>query len=368
MPKIFELFGYPLSAQTQEAQQCRKQAHCPFMGSACDGGGNRYLSHIDIPAKSPLRKYFGNRERVEAGVCSIQLVDGEAPWIVCPRRLLILGHEKAAARAHQQETETEVLRLLGYSSGTKLGVWSEVKLQFAEIVDDDDKSFNYTFDYIVMPVGSISQENLVATLGNDWRAWRRVFERGGYAIARRDGEDFVEDCPIGIPHIIEVMTSSTSGGNKTKRTTIPQAFEDAILGKEHTAPGINKRQVWARMVSQLIVKSEVAMAWGGRALWIIQDTLAAYISASTALNLQNFIAEHTNEVNLLSFSYGDQYANASDVIKLRPDKLFAGPISASGAKAKPSFQDMIRAPIRPALKRLLARLAESKPVNTIVVP
>lgn len=368
MPKIFELFGYPLSVQTSEAQQCRKQAHCPFMGGDCDGGGNRYSSHADIPANSKLRDFFDNRDRVEAGVCSIQLVDGEAPWIVCPRRLLVLGHENAVARAHQKATETEVLRLLGYSSGAKLGVWSEVKLQFEEGIDDADKSFNYTFDYIVIPIGCASQNDLTATLGDDWRTWRRVFERGGYTVARRDGDDFVEDCPIGTPSIIEIMTSSTSGGNKAKRTTIPQAFEDAILGKEHSAPGINKRQVWARMVSQLIVKSEVAMAWGGKALWIIQDTLAAYISASTALNLQEFIAQYTNEVNLLSFSYGDQYKSASGVIELRPDRLYAGPISSGSANAGPSFQDIIRAPIRPHVKRLLAHLAESKPINTIIIP
>jgi len=368
MPKIFELFGYPLSAQTPAAQQCRKQARCPFMGGGCDGGGNRYLSHVDISVNSDLRAFFGDRARVEAGVCSIQLVDGEAPWIVCPRRLLVLGRENAAARAHQKGTEAEVLRLLGYPSGAKLGVWSEVKLQFEETIDGADKSFNYTFDYVVMPIGRASQQDLTAILGNDWRAWRRIFERGGYTVARRGGDDFVEDCPVGIPHIIEIMTSSTSGGNKTKRTTIPLAFEDAILGKEHNAPGINKRQVWARMVSQLIVKSEVAMAWGGKALWIIQDTLAAYISASTALNLQNFIAQHTGEVNLLSFSYDNQYVAASDVIELRLDKLFAGPISSGGTNAKPSFQDMIRAPICPPAKRLLARLAESKPVNTITIP
>jgi hypothetical protein len=122
------------------------------------------------------------------------------------------------------------------------------------------------------------------------------------------------------------------------------------------------------MVSQLIVKSEVAMAWGGKALWIIQDTLADYISASTALNLQQFMAKHTDEVNLLSFSYGNQYATASDVIELRLANLFAGPISSGGANAAPSFQDMIRTPVCPPLKRLQARLAESKPVNTIIVP
>jgi len=44
------------------------------------------------------------------------------------------------------------------------------------------------------------------------------------------------------------------------------AFEDAVLGKPHQGPGINYRQVWARMVSQLVVKSEVGLAWGGKTI------------------------------------------------------------------------------------------------------
>jgi hypothetical protein len=32
------------------------------------------------------------------------------------------------------------------------------------------------------------------------------------------------------------------------------------------------------MVSQLVVKSEVALGWNGKAIWVVQDTLADYIS------------------------------------------------------------------------------------------
>lgn len=338
------------------------------MGGDCDGGGNRYLSQVDLQRNGQLQNYFGNRTEVAAGICSIQLKDGEAPWIVCPRRLLVLGRKNAIARAHQTKSQTEVLSLLGYSSGTRIGVWSEVKLQFKERINKTEKSFNYTFDYVIAPVGRMSQSQIEPVLGNSWARCRKIFEGGGYSISRRDNQDFVEDCPTGSPSIIEIMTCSTSGGNKAKRTTVPQAFEDAILGKPHEAPSINKRQVWARMVSQLIVKSEVAMGWGGKAVWIIQDALADYISASTALDLRQFISNHISEVNLLSFSYGAQYTIASDVIELRDHQLFAGPISSGEKKASPSFQDMIRAPIRPSFNRLFARLAESKPVTQIQVP
>ena len=77
-----------------------------------------------------------------------------------------------------------------------------------------------------------------------------------------------------------------------------------MLGKEHKAPGINYRQVWARMVSQLIVKSEVGLHWGGKTIWLVQDVLVNYICSSTALDIKRFLAEHTGEVNMLSFRFG----------------------------------------------------------------
>ena len=365
MPKIFELFGFPVEIQTKEAIECRKAAKCPFMGGDCDGGGNRYASQIDLNTNALLKKFFDNREFAPSGVCSIQVKEGDAPWIVCPRRLLVLGREKAVGRANQTDTETQVLKLLDYPKGTKLGVWSEVKLMIEEITDVGEKTFHYTFDYVIVPIGKASEIEIVNLLGGNWSNWRKLFEKAGYSIARRDNLDFVEDFPIGAPHIIEIMTSSTSGGNKLNRTTIPQSFEDAILGKPHTAPNINKRQVWARMVSQLIVKSEVAMSWDGKALWLIQDNLADYITASTALDLRKFASENLSEVNLLSFSYGDKQPNSAGIIELSLRDVFSGPISANEKGAKPSFSDMIRTPLLPPVTSLILRLAEKKPINQI---
>jgi len=139
--------------------------------------------------------------------------------------------------------------------------------------------------------------------------------------------------------IIEVMTSSTSGGDKKKRTQIAMACEDAILhGMNHNAPGINYRQVWARMVSQLIVKSQVALAWNGRAIWLVQDVLAEYISKSTALLLPEYLAERLDEVNILSVSYGDSIKDkTSGIIELKDTQLFSGVISSRG-KPSPSLR------------------------------
>ena len=218
-----------------------------------------------------------------------------------------------------------------------------------------------------MPIASLDQYQIEQLTGRDWATTRRLVEASGYSMARRNGIEYVDNFPDGYPVIVEVMTSSTSGGNRIKRTTIPMAFEDAILGKPHNGPGINYRQVWARMVSQLIVKSEVGLAWNGKTIWVLQDMLVNYISSSTALDIHQFLTENTDEVNILSFSYTDSYKKPDGLIELKQGELFAGPISSSEAK-EPSFQDMIRAPVAPPKTVLLRSLLNRTPTGTIVVP
>ena len=166
------------------------------------------------------------------------------------------------------------------------------------------------------------------------------------------------------------MTSSTSGGNKKKRSCIPQAFEDCMLGKPHLAPGINYRQVWARMASQLIVKSQAAMAWGGKTIWVLQDLLADYISSSTALDLHKFIAEHTNEVNILAFSYGDNYKHAkpNKTVSLDKSVLYSGPIRANNSNnLQPCFQDIVLASVCPPRNVLISALSKKTMANRIFI-
>ncbi len=371
MPKLFEIFGYPIGDRSEEAEQNRKAARCPFMDRDCDGGGNRYLSQLDLSGHAELRAIFPNRSKLSAGVCSIQVKPDTAPWIVCPRRLLVLGRERAGVRTRQRNSETETLRLLGYPSGTRLGVWPEVKLKYTSVVNDVKMSFNYTFDYLLMPIASVSQSEIESAINQPWSKLQRIFQNGGYAIAKRGNEYYVEDCPTGVPSIIEIMTSSTSGGDKNARTTIPMAFEDAMLNRPHNAPGINYRQVWARMVSQLIVKSEIALSWGGKTIWVVQDLLVDYICASTALNIRRLLSETTSEVNMLSFSYDTAFEMPTEVMELSNPQLFAGLMTSTPAnfpQPMPSFQDIIRAPICPPLHRVLVALARRKPINQVIAP
>ncbi len=379
MPAIYEIFGHRLSDTSLEAQQHRNSAWCPFMGKPCDGGGNRYLSEINLTTKdhSDLAAKYPGRTTLHAGVCSLQPTAVSAPWIVCPRRLLALGKEAAGTRKYQKSLEDAILKLLKYPPGTEVGVWSEAKLQYSERVNDVDKQFDYTFDYVLVPLKTIKLRDALLTFPPNRTARKATYEAflnsRGYSIINDGEDDWVTNFPAGYPTVIEIMTSSTSGGDKKIRSTIPQAFEDAILGKPHRSPTINKRQVWARMVSQLIVKSEIALGWGGITIWVVQDVLVDYINESTGLNMQQFISDELNEVNMLSFSYGDaaQKSDPAGVIELPQMALYSGPIGSrlSDDKSFGSFTDILRAPVQPPLNKLIELLvSKGAPINRIIVP
>ena len=364
MSRLFEIFGYPITDNSEEAQRCRSSAWCPFMDGECDGGGNRNLSHIDLSKNTALKSYFLGREIIPSGVCSLQLRKGEQPWIICPRRLLVLIGNRERQKPF---VESLLLQKSGYTKGQTIGVWPEMRVKH----NQQTKAFDYTFDYIIMPLERVRYDEIEEITHQKWKKLEPVIKKAGYSVTCIDGCHYVEEFPIGSPCIVEVMTSSTAGGNQRKRSTIPMAFEDAILGKPHQGPSINYRQVWARMVSQLIVKSEVGMAWGGKSFWVIQDTLANYISSTTALDFKIFLAEQTSEVNVLCFSYRDSDdKNLAGIVEIGDGCLYAGLISPSSnnqSESPPSFQDMIRAPVCPPKSILIGLLAKRFPTNKITV-
>jgi len=353
MPKLFEVFGYPLNDESDAAQTSRRLAYCPFMDCPCDGGGNRYLSHIALAGKPELAAFFRDKSVVPSGVCSIQLKEGEQPWIVCPRRLLALGRGGTQAAGNQPVAKKLLFDQLRYNAGVSIGVWPEVNLKWSGSVNGIEKRFDYTFDYLLMPIKRTLADEVEQRIGAPWEKIRRVLTSGGYTLGLYETTEYVEEFPYGSPTIVEIMTCSTSGGNKSKRTTIPLSFEDAILGKAHRAPGINYRQVWARMVSQLIVKSEVALDWDGKAFWILQDVLLRYINATTGLDILSYLNDVAAEVNILSLTYGEHFEDSQGPIGLKDFGLFSGPIS---ERASGGFQNMVRAPIVPPLDALISLL------------
>jgi hypothetical protein len=287
---------------------------------------------------------------------------GGFPQIVTGESRLVLGREVAGERRRQVEIEQLAMDLFKFEPGTRLGVWPELKIKVTDHEGTDPKRFDYTFDYLLMPLGRLRLDD---EPGLNWHQ-ANLWERAGY---RLEG-DVVLDAPVGRPAVIEIMTSSTSGGNKRKGTTIPDAFRRAIVdGSGTEAPGINYRQVWARMASQLFVKSEVAAAWGGTALWVIQDVLAKYISDTTALDLASLRAEELSEINILSLSYGDDTGGEAGVIELPSYELYAGEIGRErNGKGDNGFLDIVRLGFKPRRSDLIAALLRRPPVNEILVP
>jgi hypothetical protein len=312
------------------------------MNALCDGGGNRYLTKIDLTqeARRSLKAFFSDLNSVVPGVCSIIPTHGQPPWIVCPRRLLVFSDHGV----HQNAVMRYLFRLLNYPVGTQLGIWQEVKVRYQDT--RSDKLFDYTFDYVLMPIADVALPDKKAA----------QLSRRGFRVS---GSNIVHSYPVGQPSIVEIMTSSTSGGNRARRTQIPQAFEDALLVRAHKGPGINYRQVWARMVSQLLVKSEVAHGWGGKAIWVVQDMLVDYIQRSTGLDIYAFANESPSQVNLLSVSYGDlRNAVPQGILPLSNLQLFAGDIGPK-SDITPSFLDIVRLPTQPPLARLIEALTRS---------
>lgn len=370
MSKIYELFGYRLNSWGSAAEENCKKAWCPFMDAEGDGGGNRYLSAIDLKTNPALATHFPGKEIVQAGVCSLRVRDGEQPWIVCPRRLLTL-RENSAHIKHQELVKQHISKHMQLPQQSHYRAWAEVKMKVGTTTEDEQaKLFDYTFYYVL--AGSIkrSLSEVAELVGRSEKVARKIAEENGYTLAMRDGHCWIENFPADPVVIVEIMTSSTSGGDKKKRTQIGMAFEDAVLHPaSHQGPGINYRQVWARMVSQLIVKSQVGMAWGGKTVWLIQDVLANYISNSTALNLEKYLAAQSGEVNILAFGYGDganrQFVD-DEVMPLSDARFYAGPISGgvNDASERGGFVEIVKMGAAPPKEHLWRSLFLKSPCAT----
>jgi hypothetical protein len=49
------------------------------MQVTCDGGGNRFMSDIDLELHKELKEFFVGLSKVSSGICSIQLNDISQP-------------------------------------------------------------------------------------------------------------------------------------------------------------------------------------------------------------------------------------------------------------------------------------------------
>ena len=314
MPDVRELFGLAVKGTNATHQEACRAAHCPHSSRLCDGGGNRDMARW--PAQEqPLAPLFDPRVGqasdgfIPCGVCSVTVRD--VGWAVCPRRLLHLSGTEASIA--QKPLRDKIMSLAGFEPGDTINVWAEVTLS------DRATNINYRLDYVL----------------------------------RRGDEP---------PVFVEVMTASTSGGNKRNRTDMQSEFCDAVLyvhglrPDSGRAPGVNTRQVWARMASQLIVKSEIANAWGGCTIWVVQDALIDYINNHTGLHLAGLRSTEwrRGEVNVISASLDDPNAL----------RLYAGPIHSTDGG--PCWTDLLSSPAIPAVGTLTQRLDPNAALSLIV--
>lgn len=312
MATIYELFGFPVDDRTPEAETHRQACLCPFMGKICDGGGNRSQTKIDLkkPKNQGLRNYFNSDiEKVIPGVCSIKT--GKDIWVVCPRRLLVAKFDGPNIPL-LQPYERDLLLQVGLPPNTDIGVWAEVRLQYQ--VEDAD--IIYRFDYILAPLVDISLRDLLKQRDFDGYTQKdldyliKTAKKSGYFRGKRSSDSEKPDIIIRLPDlshfwILEIMTASTSGSNTKNETDIRSAFGKAVLNENHEIAGINKRQVWGRMVTQLFAKTALSHKWNGQTIWVIQDALLNNIELTTGLNTNQIPNNPQQNIRLMIMHYSN---------------------------------------------------------------
>ena len=129
----------------------------------------------------------------------------------------------------------------------------------------------------------------------------------------------------------------------------------ASLPERGASPSVNARQVWARMASRMVGKSEVANRWGGRTIWVVQDALMDYIGRQTGLRLDELQSPggENDEVNVISGSIDDPQ-------DIRP---YSGPVHSKGGEA--CRTELLNTPSAPAVQWLTDRLTENRVVATL---
>jgi hypothetical protein len=316
VPTIYDLFGFPINDRSDLTEEIRKARLCPFMNAICDGGGNRYQTKIELKANEPLSEYFNpDVTEVIPGVCSI--LAGRDIWVVCPRRLFTARHNGPGLppiNQGLQSYERDLLLKAGLPRGINIGIWSEVALNHRL----SDTVINYHFDYFAAPLVEVSlndilNSNIIGILTKDDISDLIKTAKGSGLYQK--GVRNITDIPIHLPnlenpYILEVMTASTSGSDTKKDTDMRSAFRNAILHNNHESPGINKRQVWGRMVTQLFAKTALAHEWGGRTVWIIQDELLRNIELTTRLRTNSISSNSSQDISLIIMHY-DTHADGS---------------------------------------------------------
>lgn len=89
--------------------------------------------------------------------------------------------EKADKSILSGETQTKLIEKCGFLAGTEVGIWSEVKVKYTNESDDEDTSaFDYTFDYVLIPLGRVKQKEAIAASGQEWCVLQKSAQQQAY--------------------------------------------------------------------------------------------------------------------------------------------------------------------------------------------
>lgn len=318
----------------------------------------------------------GNLQSKRPGICTIRASGGD--WIVCPNRLFALDSVNPPDLRHFSELSTSVqyvlnsIRATPGEAGLPIGIWREIAISGKQ----DNKVFDYRFDFILNPVSEVTSVEFADDWSIDHAPVSRAFKRANTLFAPKR--------TLGYPIIVEVMTASTSGSDESKGTGMKQAFYSAwdsvINGSEieQNAPGVNIRQVWGRMASQLIAKSEAGEHWGGRTVWIMQDKLLRYIHDTTGLSHSYDVSDVSSplplkEANIVSF----RFSNEPEFGHTRPitlDRFIGDNIpDMYNALGEPTMHGILHAAFLPdsgvmALKLLESQQRKTSAQKLIILP
>lgn len=360
MPKFHEVFGVKAST-LHDDMNLIKSALCPFTSCTCDGGGNRHQTTLRLAPDDPLRDIFSDTlSTLVPAVCSVDY--GSEQWVVCPRRLM--GFKAATAEIPEanfslQPHERQVLEEVGLLPNIDYGIWSEIYLKYSIA----DTEIDYHFDFVIapilidVPVSSLREqfdlsESEVLEVIKICKTSKNLISSGS--------EQKLKIMPdLKNPIIIEVMTASTSGSNTIAGTNIASAFRRLLLGEAYQGPGINKRQVWGRMATQLLAKSALAEHWGGKTFWLVQDQLLRNIELTTQLRMTPAAPDACETVNFISLEYtADSPAQLvlNRAIRLASGISFSGNSTCSDIllpKAYPPKQWLLKSILRRGLSGIV---------------
>jgi hypothetical protein len=320
MPFIAELYCKLFNHMTPVPIKRPINVICPMSGAPCDGGGNRHQTSIKIDNFPDLKDSFANNSnKVVPAICSISYSTKNEPkdrWVVCPRRLFSSSFSELDLNHCLQDHERDLLISAGLPKGRKLGVWAEIYLRDSGADANDEFVLNYHFDYVICPIEPTSISHLSTKYEVNRLDVAVNAKKGNYVKGRFTENSIINYAPdLSEPVIIEVMTASTSGSDTEKGTNISSVYLNAINGISSSSPGINRRQVWGRMATQLYAKSCLSSNWGGQTLWVVQDALIEEISKATGLKINSLKSTpHNQKINFAVMKYANDHNDSRNIV------------------------------------------------------